>query len=552
MVLIPPALHSAQPTETVAITDEGEFETTEQTGFDVFWLAAAKTPQDLERADDGVLERAAPGRPKMARAVQLRFLALSEEEDRLYKGVMSNTVMWMTHHGMDHDLTTAEVKQAWDAYASVNRRFAEYVVDHANDGAIVQVHDFHLGLCGRYVKELARRRKKKIDVVGFWHIPFAETDQLLKGLRETEASHPRTRQFLEAIASVPMGFHRDQWVQRFCAAHNAVLGRSPASPSFVMPAYVDVDILRNEALGREVEEAMGQIRGELADRNGGRPFKGKIIGSVGRADPKNGMDRLLDAYEILLDDPEISEKPALVLNVSPTRLDSEVYRAHWEYLLDSKARIEDKHRRAKILLRYNLDRRGQPMGKRRADAVATFRIADVVAVLSRAGGRDIVGQEAVALKVLSEGDGPSVNVLSAEAGTSDTMAGIVAEESRPVAWGPIGEVIERAVKGTGYKPGAIVVEGIGPRVKDDEAARRCAKALKQALLMESEEVSERFAIMEELLLLEDPDIWYGELMTRAQGPGGDMRKPEGGILRRAAWASSDPPIAIDGKARRDS
>ena len=522
MVLIPPALKAAQ---------------SEGTGREVFWLAAAKTAGDIAHADDGLLESAGPDQGELSRPVHLRFLELTEDEQRLYYGVFSNTVLWMTNHGMDHDLSKNEIEEAWDSYRRVNERFARYVVDHAEDGAIIQVHDYQMALVGGLIQELAQKAGKQLDVVGFWHISFAELPQLLRGFEERRNDCTRTQEFLKAMGAIPLGFHRDQWAERFCAAHTELLGTQPAAGTFVMPAFVDVDNLRNESRRREVRAAMDTIYEELFELNGNKRFTGKIIGTVGRADPKNGMDRLLEAYELLLMDDTVRDKPALVMNVAPTRLDVALYRDHWQGLLRKKESIERHYPHARILLRFNVTKSGKPSGKPRADAVATFRIADVVAVLSRAGGRDIVGQEAVALKNLAQGDAPSVAVLSAEAGTSDTLIGIVSAESRPTGYAADGTVSERAISGSSFRSGAVIVRDIGPGVDNHLAALRCAVALKQSLIMSGTEVAERFAVMNELLTLEDPDIWYGELMVRSQHDEEVIRRYERGAFKNVAYGT---------------
>src|SRR5207244_234712 len=59
-------------------------------------------------------------------------------------------------------------REAWDAYVTVNRAFADRVAETASNGDIVLVQDYHLAL----VPGDLRNRRPDLRVVHFTHTPF--------------------------------------------------------------------------------------------------------------------------------------------------------------------------------------------------------------------------------------------------------------------------------------------------------------------------------------------------------------------------------------------
>ena len=59
--------------------------------------------------------------------------------------------------------------QHYGFYQSVNRRFADLVLDEINDEpAIILIQDYHLALLPRYIREV-----NPDAIIGqFWHIPW--------------------------------------------------------------------------------------------------------------------------------------------------------------------------------------------------------------------------------------------------------------------------------------------------------------------------------------------------------------------------------------------
>jgi len=477
MVLIPPAVAAAQ-----------------EPGTKVTWLAAADGEGDVARQDDGKLWTQGPAAPRQKHPVELRFLELSPRELQMYYGVIANTALWLGLHGSEHHLSRNEILEAWPVYEAVNRRFADFVALRASPGATVQVHDFQLALAGQMLQEM----RPDLRIVGYWHIPMDSEKTVMRSFRETPLHRPCTEALYRAMGAIPMAFQRTEWAALFHGGYRRLIGHRPPAETSIMPVFVDRKYLECEARMRQVDEAIKQIDREMQDANRGEPFSGKVIGFVGRGDPKNGIPRLIDAWEKVLADDSIEDKPALVLNSGPTRPGVKAFDDHWELIERRVAEVRVAHPNAILLMR----------GETRADAVAIFRRADVAVIPSLAGGRDIVGQEAVAFK--THGDRPGVVVTSAGAGTSDTLFRIPRALRDGIANVP------RSVAPGDWLPGALLVSNVGPRANHGHAVRAFAGAIKAALVMSPREVAQRQSNMRLGLEVENPEKWFGFLNGQAR------------------------------------
>ena len=108
----------------------------------------------------------------------------AEEIEGFYEG-MSNATLWPIYHDV---VAKPEFRRAWwDSYVTVNRRFADQVVEVAEEGATVWVHDYQLQLVPQMLRELRPDLR-----IGFYlHIPFPPA--------ELFAQLPWRRQILEGL-----------------------------------------------------------------------------------------------------------------------------------------------------------------------------------------------------------------------------------------------------------------------------------------------------------------------------------------------------------------
>jgi trehalose 6-phosphate synthase len=265
-------------------------------GTDATWLAAAMTDGDRAACEGGVVE---------ADGFRVDLLALDPETYRLAYDVVSNEALWFAHHGLwdlprepVFDATWAE---AWEAYRSVNRSFADAVAEVAPEGAAVLVQDYHLALVAMWL----RRRRPDVACVHFSHTPFAPpvwlealptaaTSDLLRGMAAHDAC----------------GFHTARWAGDFRASARDLGGLEPST--FVSPLASDPDDLRSAAGSAACEAAAAALDALVGDR--------QVIGRVDRIElSKNQLRGFLAFGDLLERYPQHRGRVVFVANAYPSR-----------------------------------------------------------------------------------------------------------------------------------------------------------------------------------------------------------------------------------------
>jgi len=107
-----------------------------------------------------------PPAPEVA-AYRLRRVWLSEEQESGYYYGFANEGLWPLCH-IAHVRPVFRTTD-WEQYAKVNQVFADAVRDEARtDDPIVLVHDYHLALAPRMIREAM----PAATIITFWHIPW--------------------------------------------------------------------------------------------------------------------------------------------------------------------------------------------------------------------------------------------------------------------------------------------------------------------------------------------------------------------------------------------
>jgi trehalose 6-phosphate synthase len=128
------------------------------------WVAHGSGNADRERVDAHDRVRVPPSQPEYT----LRRVWLSEEEEKGYYYGFSNEGLWPLCH-IAHTRPLFR-EPDWAAYRSVNRKFADALVEEMADTPqpLVLVQDYHFALLPRLIK--AQRPDARVGV--FWHIPW--------------------------------------------------------------------------------------------------------------------------------------------------------------------------------------------------------------------------------------------------------------------------------------------------------------------------------------------------------------------------------------------
>ncbi|MGZ5400322.1 MAG: alpha,alpha-trehalose-phosphate synthase (UDP-forming), partial [Nocardioides sp.] len=240
-----------------------------------------------------------------------------EEIEEFYEG-MSNGTLWPIYHDV---IAKPEFhREWWEAYVTVNRRFAEKAVEIAEEGATVWVHDYQLQLVPQMLRELRPDLR-----IGFYlHIPFPPA--------ELFAQLPWRRQILEGLLGADLvGFQLPGGAANFVRLVRQRVGHKTHRDLIYLPdgravraaAFpISIDAESFEALARQesVTERATEIRTAL-----GNPTK--VFLGIDRLDYTKGIVARLRAFSELIKDGAIDVEEAVFVQVAtPSRERVEQYR----------------------------------------------------------------------------------------------------------------------------------------------------------------------------------------------------------------------------------
>ena len=362
--------------------------------------------------------------PFDADGMHLVAVGLSADEVRDFYEGFCNATLWPLYH----DVIAPPVfrRPWWDAYVTVNRRFAEAAAAQAAPGATVWVNDYQLQL----VPGMLRQIRGDVRIGFFNHIPFPGY--------EIFAQLPWRRQIVVGLLGADLlGFQRQSDAMNFlraCRRAARVTTRGSlvrVPPDLVPPAPENASYEPQVRQAREVQAAAFPVSidskaySRLADREDVRARAREIRDAVG--DPEVvllGVDRLdytkgilhrLNAYGELLDEGRLEVPGSMfILVASPSRERVEQYRLLRDEVEVTVGRINGKHGELGSPPVHYLHQ-SYP----REEMAALFRAADVMLVTSLRDGMNLVAKEYVACR----NDESGVLVLSEFTGASDELVG---------------------------------------------------------------------------------------------------------------------------------
>lgn len=237
--------------------------------------------------------------------------------NNFYYGFSNNTLWPMFHYFMEY--TTFEGKH-WESYKEVNRKFAETVLEHTNDGDTIWIHDYQLLL----LPELIKRERPNVSVGFFLHIPFPSY--------EVFRALPWREELLNGMLGADLlGFHTYDYERHFLSSVRRILrldthfneisyqGRTLRVDSF--PMGIDYNKFRNAAIAHHEQgpEYKSDLKKRLDAHLQSAP-DAKMILSIDRLDYTKGIPNRLKAFEYFLDKyPQFREKVRFILLAVPSR-----------------------------------------------------------------------------------------------------------------------------------------------------------------------------------------------------------------------------------------
>ena len=330
---------------------------------------------------------------------------------RYYEG-FSNDTLWPLYH--DAIRESGFHGDDWNSYVDVNERFAERLADVAPTDAAVWIHDYHLQL----VPKLLRERRPDVRIGWFNHIPFPPLElfqrlpwreDIIRGLLGADVlGFQRERGARELRRRRPSTRRRDGG-----RTTTSSTTRVATSTSSHFPISIDVDDFELLASGRATRQRTSQIRTRLGDPE-------VILLGVDRLDYTKGIGSRLRAFGQLLDDGRLDpERHVLVQVATPTREGVELYQEERREIEQIVGEINGVHSRLGFPVIHYLYQM-LPLD----ELIPLYRAGDVMLVTPFRDGMNLVAKEYVAAHV----DGDGVLVLSEFTGAADELQRRTARE----------------------------------------------------------------------------------------------------------------------------
>src|SRR5581483_9551488 len=246
------------------------------------WAGAA----DTQKGSD-LLQKAARGR-----AYSFRPVPLSRDEISKFYSGFANEILWPLFHDMPSRCNFDP--EYWEVYQRVNRRFAQATAETAAPTDLIWVHDYHLMLMGRYLREAGCG----VPAGFFLHIPFPAPDiyeklpwrkNILRALLQydllgfqTDRDRYNFLSCLERILPEASSFRDDPFNTLMLEGRRTRIGTFPISIAF--------EEFSNHAASRDVEAEATQFRRELNNK--------LLVLGVDRLDYTKGIPERLKAFRI--------------------------------------------------------------------------------------------------------------------------------------------------------------------------------------------------------------------------------------------------------------
>ncbi len=329
-------------------------------------------------------------------------VSISQQDiDAYYNGICNRTIWPLFHY---FPLYAQYSKDSWQAYKRVNTAFANVVAGIAKPNDTIWVHDYHLML----VPRLLRERLPNATVGFFLHIPFPSFE-ILRLL-------PSREEVLEGLLGADLvGFHTYDYTGHFLDSVHRLLGyesamgqvivsgrtvRADAFPMGISHEHFSgaVEDLKTQAERRRMRKKLGDCR---------------VILSVDRLDYTKGIPERLEAYSAFLSrNPKYRGKVIFVLLVVPSRTRVEHYIQLKRQLDGLVGEINGRHGSIGWMPIWYLYR-SLPFHS----LTALYSLADIALITPLRDGMNLVAKEYVTTRT----DGKGVLILSETAGAAQEM-----------------------------------------------------------------------------------------------------------------------------------
>jgi trehalose 6-phosphate synthase/phosphatase len=396
--------------------------------------------------------------------------------DKFYQGFCNKTIWPLFHYIPSY----AIYDQSYYAhYIGVNQIFCEAVLKVVQPGDVIWIHDYHLMLLPRLLKE-----QRPDNPIGFFlHIPFP-VFELFRTLPIEWCSG-----ILQGLLGADLiGFHTYDYTEYFLRCVLRILGYEHNMGNIYMPKrLVKVDTFPMGIDFAKFSTAAGASQTkEDKDRTLHELKKYKIILSIDRLDYTKGLAERLEGYELFLEkNPQWHEKVVLLMVVAPSRIGVEHYQRMKRQIDELVGKINGRF--GTIGWTPIIYQSKQIVFN---ELTPLYTASDVALITPLRDGMNLISKEYIACRI----DGTGVLILSAMTGASK-------------------ELSEALI----INPNDIVA---------------IASAIKTALEMPLDEQNRRIRIMQERLRRYDVIRWAGEFLGELTGVLEDQKKQQARFLRQ--------------------
>ncbi len=329
--------------------------------------------------------------------------------EKYYHGFSNNTVWPLFHYFAQYAVYD---KSFWEAYVHVNNLFSKAVFDIAKKDDIIWIHDYHLML----LPKLIRERLPDAAIGFFNHIPFPSYEVI--------RTLPWREEILEGLLGADViGFHTYDYTRHFLSSVHRLLGYEHSLGQIdagdrvirvdAFPMGIDCERFSKATSDPQVQKEMKKLRKKMGDR--------RVILSVDRLDYTKGIPQRLEVFNAFLHkNPEYREKVVCILIAVPSRTNVEHYRLLKKEVDELVGRINGRFGTidwTPVQYLY----RSLPFHA----LVSLYSIADVCVVTPLRDGMNLIAKEYIATRT----DGSGVLILS-------EMAGAAAELGEAISVSP--------------------------------------------------------------------------------------------------------------------
>jgi trehalose 6-phosphate synthase/phosphatase len=323
--------------------------------------------------------------------------------NKYYNGFCNATVWPLFHYFTSYMIFDEDYFQN---YETVNRLFADKLLEIIQPGDVIWVHDYHLFL----LPEMIREKIPEAMIGFFLHIPFPSYEILRLMHR------PWKEKIIKGLLGADLiGFHTQEYVQHFLKTVRMVTGFDHQYRSILFSnRVVKVDIF---PLGIDFKKFNDTIKNEevIELRDGIKKNfpESKIIFSIDRLDYTKGITHRLAGFERFLErHPEWFEKVVFVCGVVPSREIISKYNERRKLIEEQVGRINGKYSTLKwqpLIYRYS--------HLSFEELSALYQAADVALITPLRDGMNLVAKEYLACRDTHEG----VLILSELAGAASEL-----------------------------------------------------------------------------------------------------------------------------------